>query len=279
MSSGLSNARHKLRAHLQRAVADRVPQRAPQLHCDVRSPPCHPERSEGAHPDVRTAASDNGVARDACQPVTVGGERDAAHLPSVTLQPERRLRMGQEQPCAGALRCPRPPASFGIDVRRPRSAWRSAPLGRRGSSPLSRGAVSALISRHHAGPHPRGGSESPHRGLPVVVAHPRQVRVSDRAVGQLAKTDRIDAALHALFGSACARAGSPARCRRPGSEALLSRRRQLLERLTAERNRLVRARRGCTGGQVPPLCHRVKGRAYGDDGLSGVTTTVPLIPG
>jgi transposase len=37
-------------------------------------------------------------------------------------------------------------------------------------------------------------------GLPVVVANPRQVRDFGRAVGQLAKTDRIDAALLALFG-------------------------------------------------------------------------------
>ena len=36
-------------------------------------------------------------------------------------------------------------------------------------------------------------------GLPVVVADPRQVRDFGRAVGQLAKTDRIDAALLALF--------------------------------------------------------------------------------
>lgn len=37
-------------------------------------------------------------------------------------------------------------------------------------------------------------------GLPVVVANPRQVRDVGRATGQRAKTDRIDAALLALFG-------------------------------------------------------------------------------
>jgi len=36
-------------------------------------------------------------------------------------------------------------------------------------------------------------------GLPVVVANPRQVRDFGRATGQLAKTDRIDARVLALF--------------------------------------------------------------------------------
>ena len=36
-------------------------------------------------------------------------------------------------------------------------------------------------------------------GLPVVVANPRQVRDFARATGQLAKTDRIDARVLALF--------------------------------------------------------------------------------
>ena len=37
-------------------------------------------------------------------------------------------------------------------------------------------------------------------GIPVVVANPRQVRDFARATGQLAKTDRIDARVLALFG-------------------------------------------------------------------------------
>ena len=36
-------------------------------------------------------------------------------------------------------------------------------------------------------------------GLPVVVVNPRQVRDFARATGQLAKTDRIDADILALF--------------------------------------------------------------------------------
>jgi len=36
-------------------------------------------------------------------------------------------------------------------------------------------------------------------GLPVVVAHPRQVRDFARATGQPAKTDQLDATILALF--------------------------------------------------------------------------------
>jgi transposase len=76
-------------------------------------------------------------------------------------------------------------------------------------------------------------------GLPVVVVNPRQVRDFARATGQLAKTDRIDADLLALFAERV----RPAVRALPSAaaqelEALLARRRQLLEMLQAERNRL-----------------------------------------
>lgn len=75
--------------------------------------------------------------------------------------------------------------------------------------------------------------------LPVVVANPRQVRDFAKATGQLAKTDRIDADILALFAERV----RPAVRALPDSEAqeldaLLARRRQLLEMLGAERNRL-----------------------------------------
>lgn len=76
-------------------------------------------------------------------------------------------------------------------------------------------------------------------GLPVVVVNPRQVRDFARATGQLAKTDRIDAAALALFAE---RVRPPVRplpnAEALALEALLARRRQLLEMLHAERNRL-----------------------------------------
>lgn len=76
-------------------------------------------------------------------------------------------------------------------------------------------------------------------GLPVVVVNPRQVRDFARATGQLAKTDRIDADVLALFAERVRPEVRPL----PDAagqelEALLARRRQLLEMLQAERNRL-----------------------------------------
>jgi len=81
-------------------------------------------------------------------------------------------------------------------------------------------------------------------GLPVVVVNPRQVRDFGRATGQLAKTDRIDAALLALFAERV----QPELRLLPDEalqalDAFLSRRRQLLEMLIAERNRLGFAKR------------------------------------
>jgi transposase len=76
-------------------------------------------------------------------------------------------------------------------------------------------------------------------GLPVVVVNPRQVRDFAKATGQLAKTDRIDADILALFAERVrpeVRALPDAAAQE--LDALLARRRQLLEMLQAERNRL-----------------------------------------
>lgn len=75
--------------------------------------------------------------------------------------------------------------------------------------------------------------------LPVVVVNPRQVRDFARATGQLAKTDRIDAAILALFAERVRPAVRPiADAATQELDALIARRRQLLEMLQAERNRL-----------------------------------------
>jgi transposase len=75
--------------------------------------------------------------------------------------------------------------------------------------------------------------------LPVVVANPRQIRDFARATGELAKTDRIDADILALFAERV-RPGVRALPDAEAQEldALLTRRRQLVEMLGAERNRL-----------------------------------------
>ncbi|MGH7228414.1 MAG: IS110 family transposase, partial [Nitrospiraceae bacterium] len=75
--------------------------------------------------------------------------------------------------------------------------------------------------------------------LPVVVVNPRQVRDFAKAAGQLAKTDALDAQILAQFAEALRPAPRPL----PDDHAralaaLLTRRRQLVEMLTAEKNRL-----------------------------------------
>jgi transposase len=79
-------------------------------------------------------------------------------------------------------------------------------------------------------------------GVPVAVVTPRQVREFARGLGQLAKTDACDAAVLARFAAVVHPAPRPL----PEAEAqelsaLLTRRRQLLALLVAERQRLATA--------------------------------------
>lgn len=78
--------------------------------------------------------------------------------------------------------------------------------------------------------------------LPVVVVNPRQVRQFARAVGTLAKTDRIDAAMLVRFGEQTSPEVRPLPDEQTRLlDALLRRRGQLLEMIQAERNRLLQA--------------------------------------
>lgn len=80
-------------------------------------------------------------------------------------------------------------------------------------------------------------------GLPVVVVNPRQVRDFARAAGRLAKTDALDAQTLAHFAEVMRPPLRPlpdAQTQRLGT--ILTRRRQLIEMLTAEKNRLASAR-------------------------------------
>lgn len=79
-------------------------------------------------------------------------------------------------------------------------------------------------------------------GLPVVVVNPRHVRDFAKSTGQLAKTDRIDAGMLALFAERVQPAVRevPDEAAR-GLEAVLTRRRQVIDMLQAERNRLGQA--------------------------------------
>jgi len=80
-------------------------------------------------------------------------------------------------------------------------------------------------------------------GFPVAVVNPRQVRDFAKATGKLAKTDTIDAKVLAHFASAI----RPEPRVLPDAVAeefatILARRRQVIEMLTSEKNRLCRAK-------------------------------------
>jgi transposase len=80
-------------------------------------------------------------------------------------------------------------------------------------------------------------------GLPVAIVNPRQVRDFAKALGRLAKTDAIDAHVLALFAERIRPEprGLPDDAHQELA-ALIARRRQLIEMLVAERNRLALAR-------------------------------------
>ena len=75
-------------------------------------------------------------------------------------------------------------------------------------------------------------------GLPVVVVNPRQVRAFAKAVGQLAKTDRLDARVLAHFAAAVKPPPRPIKSKDEQQlDALTGRRGQLIDMLTDEKNR------------------------------------------
>ena len=79
--------------------------------------------------------------------------------------------------------------------------------------------------------------------VPVAIVNPRQVRDFAKSTGQLAKTDRIDARILAEFARRVPIELRPLKDEQTqGFEDLLARRRQLVQMIAAEKNRLTRAR-------------------------------------
>jgi transposase len=117
--------------------------------------------------------------------------------------------------------------------------------------------------------------------LPVVVVNPRQVRDFAKATGQLAKTDRIDAGMLALFAERV----QPAVRVIPDPaarelDALLTRRRQLLEMRQAEANRLGmvigRHQRGVRKSLKKHLAFLDRELAMADSDLDGMVRQSPV---
>jgi transposase len=78
--------------------------------------------------------------------------------------------------------------------------------------------------------------------LPVVIVNPRQIRDFAKACGLLAKTDRLDAKVIALFGQKIEPEIRPLKDEATQElSALMARRRQLVDMQTAEKNRLSAA--------------------------------------
>jgi transposase len=139
----------------------------------------------------------------------------------------------------------------GIDVAKAELVVAVRPSGERWTVSNDEHGIRALVERLRATPpdlvvlEATGGYELLCVGalaaaaLPVVVANPRQVRDFAKATGQLAKTDRIDADILALFAERVRPAVRVLADEEAQElDALLARRRQLLEMLQAERNRL-----------------------------------------
>lgn len=148
------------------------------------------------------------------------------------------------------------PVFVGIDVAKATLDVAVAPTAERWTLAYTEREVAGLVTRLTS-LHPAlvvleatGGLEGPlvgalaTAGLPVVVVNPRQVRDFAKATGTLAKTDALDAAVLAHFAAAVRPTPRPLPdAATQALAALVTRRRQLVGMLTAERNRLAQAPR------------------------------------
>ena len=148
------------------------------------------------------------------------------------------------------------PLFVGIDVSKDRLDVAVRPTGEAWQAPYNSRGVSDLVHRlGKLGPQlvvleATGGMEMALAGelaasqLAIAVVNPRQVRDFARAAGKLAKTDALDAHALAHFAEAMRPASRPL----PDAasqelKALVARRRQLVEMITAEKNRCKSAPR------------------------------------
>lgn len=90
-----------------------------------------------------------------------------------------------------------------------------------------------------------GGLEQPvvrelcKENMPVAIANPTRVRQFARSTGQLAKTDKLDAKIIAQYAQAVKPEVRPLRtAQQEHLDALVTRRRQIVDTITAEKNRL-----------------------------------------
>jgi transposase len=114
-------------------------------------------------------------------------------------------------------------------------------------------------------------------GLPVVVVNPKQVRAFAKAIGRKAKNDRIDAEVLALFAQKIQPELRPLKDEQTQElNALLSRRRQLMDMLVAERQRLRVAAANVRGDIREHIHFLVKRLKETDRGLDQLIRQTPL---
>jgi len=144
----------------------------------------------------------------------------------------------------------------GIDVSKAQLDSAVRPTGERWTSPNDEPGIAVTVKRITAMGstlvvlEATGGMEIPlagaltAAGIAVAVVNPRQVRDYAKATGRLAKTDRLDAEILARFAEAVRPEPRPLPDAASAElAALMGRRRQLIEMLTAEKNRLGSASR------------------------------------
>jgi len=96
-------------------------------------------------------------------------------------------------------------------------------------------------------------------GIPVAIVNPRQARDFAKALGKLAKTDRLDAAVLALFAERIKPPASTSMsAERQELQALMARRRQLLKMLTQEKNRLHQAVQKVISASLKAIIERLQ---------------------
>lgn len=98
-------------------------------------------------------------------------------------------------------------------------------------------------------------------GWPATVLNPRRVHHFSRALGQHAKTDRIDAMVLARFAQTLQpEAQVPSNAFQRSLEAILTRRRQVVELLNMERNRLNSSQDAYVQQDLREVIHYLEGR-------------------
>jgi transposase len=146
------------------------------------------------------------------------------------------------------------PICVGIDVSKAQLDLAQEPVGQRLMSPKTSEGITQLVT-HVQAVQPAlvvleatGGLARAVRralvaaGLPAIAVNPRQVRDFARATGQLAKTDALDAQVLARFAAAVQPTVRPLPdVATDTRKAMLARRRQLIEMVPAECNRLSTA--------------------------------------